>query len=141
MTQIEAAKLPRSLPTGQHNLHDSWRKPSSLALVRGSICLLFWSSLILLISEKLFPWLLDVLPWSNYTDKVITCVLLDIWMILKFTLGFTGGVGYEMYWNPYHRAPSLRNKISKDEEAAMARVNREGGQQRPGAMFLIRGPF
>lgn len=97
--------------------------------------------MILLISEKLFPWLLDVLPWSNYTDKVITCVLLDIWMILKFTLGFTGGVGYEMYWNPYHRAPSLRNKISKDEEAAMARVNREGGQQRPGAMFLIRGPF
>ena len=55
------------------------------------------------------------------------------------TLGFTGAFGYELYWNPYFRAPSLRDKVSKEEEAAMARVNREGGQQKFGAMILVRG--
>jgi hypothetical protein len=43
------------------------------------------------------------------------------------------------YWNPYFSTPSLRNKVSKEEEAAMAKVNREGGQQKFGAMLLIRG--
>lgn len=33
----------------------------------------------------------------------------------------------------------LRNKVSKEEEAAMARANREGGQQKLGALLLIRG--
>lgn len=62
-------------------------------------------------------------------------------MGLTLTLGFTGAFGYELYWNPYFRAPSLRNKVSEDEEAAMARVNREGGKQKFGAMVLIRSQW
>lgn len=40
-------------------------------------------------------------------------------------------------WNPYFRAPSLRNVVGKEEEAAMARTNREGGRQKFGVMLLI----
>jgi len=98
----------------------------------------FWITVALLVSERPFPWLFDILPWSRYTDLIVICILVDIWMILTLTLGFTGAFGYELYWNPYFRAPSLRNKLS-EEEAAMARVNREGGQQKLGAMILIRG--
>jgi hypothetical protein len=60
-------------------------------------------------------------------------------MALTLTQGLTGAFGYELYWNPYFRAPSLRNKVSKEEEAVMATVNREGGKQKFGAMLLIRG--
>jgi hypothetical protein len=33
------------------------------------------------------------------------------------------------------------NNISKEEEAAVARVNREGGQQKLSVMLLIHGHF
>jgi hypothetical protein len=61
---------------------------------------LFWTTVVLLVSERPVPWLFHVLPWSNYTDTIVICVLLDIWMILTLTLGFTGAIGYELYWNP-----------------------------------------
>lgn len=101
---------------------------------------LFWITAVLLVSEKPFPWLFDVLPWARYTDIIVICILLNILMLLTLTLGLTGAVGYELHWNPYFRAPSLRHVVSKEEEEeAMARVNREGGKQKVGAMVLIRG--
>ena len=102
---------------------------------------LFWATLVYLVSGGPFPWLFEVLPWSQSTDLIVTCVLLNVWMVTTLTLGFTGAIGYEMYWNPYWRAPSLRGHVGKEEEAAMERVNRENGMQKFGAMLLIRGHF
>lgn len=100
---------------------------------------LFCIASVLLVSGEPFPGLFNVLPWSQYTDLIVICVLLNVWMVLTLTLGFTSAVGYELYWNQYWRAPSLRNRVGNEEEAAMARVNRESGKQKFGAMLLIRG--
>ena len=75
--------------------------------------LLFWTMLILLVPEKPFLWLFDVLPWSSYTNTIVICILLDIWMVLTLTLSFTGTIGYEFYWDPYFRAPSLRTRLAR----------------------------
>ena len=128
---------------GSHQDDNIFRKIVGVKTSLARFCLwlnmpLFWITFVLLVSEKPFPWLFDVLPWSRYTDLVVICVLVDIWGALTLTLGFPGAIGYELYWNPYFRAPSLRNVVSKEEEAAMARVNNEGGQRKFGAMLLVR---
>jgi len=99
---------------------------------------LFVLTFVLLVKEKLGDWPYRVLPWSHFTNLVVVCVLVDVWMLLTFTLGFTGAIGYELYWNPYFRAPSLRGVVGREEEAAMARVNREGGERKFAAGVLIR---
>lgn len=102
---------------------------------------LFWTTVVLLVSEVPFPWLFDVLPWSEVTDLIVIIVFLDVWMLLTLTVGFTGALGYEAYWNPYLRAPSLRGRVGREEEAEMARVGRVGGRRLFGAGWLIDGRF
>jgi hypothetical protein len=33
-------------------------------------------------------------------------------------------IGYELWWNPYARAPTLRGEVGKEEEVAMVMENR-----------------
>lgn len=98
---------------------------------------LFVLTVVLLVKEKL-DWPYQVLPWSPFANLIVVCVVVNVWMTLTFTLGFTGAIGYEMYWNPYFRAPSLRGVVGREEEDAMARVNREGGERKFAAGVLIR---
>jgi hypothetical protein len=44
--------------------------------------------------------------------------------ILAHTLGVFYGLAYELWRNPYARAPTLRGKVGKDEEVAMLKENR-----------------
>lgn len=44
-------------------------------------------------------------------------------MMLTLTLGFAGAISYELYLDPCYGALSLRNKVRKEEEVAMVRVN------------------
>jgi hypothetical protein len=44
--------------------------------------------------------------------------------ILAHTLGVFYGMAYELWRNPYARAPTLRGKVGREEEAAMLKENR-----------------
>jgi hypothetical protein len=44
--------------------------------------------------------------------------------ILAHTLGVFYGLAYELWRNPYARAPTLRGKVGREEEVAMLKENR-----------------
>ncbi|KAM0702876.1 hypothetical protein Q7P35_010308 [Cladosporium inversicolor] len=45
--------------------------------------------------------------------------------ILAHTVAVFIAIGYELWWNPYARAPTLRGEVGREEEVAMVKQNRK----------------
>ena len=47
-----------------------------------------------------------------------------VYAFLTHTVAVFGAIGYELWWNPYARAPTLRGEVGRQEEVAMVKHNR-----------------
>lgn len=45
--------------------------------------------------------------------------------VLAHTVAVFGAIWYELWWNPYARAPTLRGEVGREEEVAMVKQNRK----------------
>ena len=48
-----------------------------------------------------------------------------VYTVLAHTVTVFGAIWYELWWNPYARAPTLRGEVGREEEVAMVKQNRK----------------
>lgn len=48
-----------------------------------------------------------------------------VYTVLAHTVAVFGAIWYELWWNPYARAPTLRGEVGREEEVAMVKQNRK----------------
>jgi hypothetical protein len=61
---------------------------------------------------------------SESTVAITFVVIYIVYTILAHTVAVFAAIGYELWWNPYARAPTLRGEVGKEEEVAMVMENR-----------------
>jgi hypothetical protein len=62
--------------------------------------------------------------FDKATVAMVFAVIYIVYSILAHTLGVFCGLVYELWRNPYARAPTLRGKVGREEEVAMLMENR-----------------
>jgi hypothetical protein len=74
-------------------------------------------------------WLNAHFSGSDATVAVTFVVTYIVYTILAHTVAVFGAIGYELWWNPYARAPTLRGEVGREEEVAMVKQNRKIARQ------------
>jgi len=70
-------------------------------------------------------WLEARFSGSEAPVAITFVVLYVIYTVLAHTVAVFGAIGYELWWNPYARAPTLRGEVGREEEVAMVKQNRK----------------
>ena len=84
-----------------------------------------WVVGIALASRTIDGWLDAHFPGIDKGTVAISFVVVYVvYAILAHTLGVFCGLVYELWRNPYARAPTLRGKVDREEEVAMLVENR-----------------
>ena len=78
------------------------------------------------IATRLIDGVLDAyFPGSDKATVAMSFVVFyAVYTLLAYTLGVFCGIVYELWRNPYARAPTLRGKVGREEEVAMMKENR-----------------
>lgn len=85
---------------------------------------LCWFVGITIATRHIDQWLSAHFSGSEATVAITFVVVYAIYTILAHTVAVFGAIGYELWWNPYARAPTLRGEVGREEEVAMVMQNR-----------------
>lgn len=86
---------------------------------------LCWFVGIVIASRQIETWLNAHFPGSHQSTAAITFVALYVvYTFLAHTVAVFAAMVYELWRNPYARAPSLRGEVGREEEVAMLTRNR-----------------
>ena len=86
---------------------------------------LCWFIGIAIATRHIDQWLEAHFSSSEAPVAITFVVLYVIYTVLAHTVLVFGAIGYELWWNPYARAPSLRGEVGREEEVAMVKQNRK----------------
>jgi hypothetical protein len=86
---------------------------------------LCWFVGIAIATRHIDQWLEAHFSGSEAPVAITFVVLYVIYTVLAHTVAVFGAIGYELWWNPYARAPTLRGVVGREEEVAMVQQNRK----------------
>lgn len=85
---------------------------------------LCWFVGIVIATRHIDQWLNVNSSGSEATIAIAFIVIYIVYTVLAHTVAVFGAIGYELWWNPYARAPTLRGEVGREEEVAMVKQNR-----------------
>lgn len=85
---------------------------------------LCWIVGISIATRHIEQWLNAHFSGPESTVAITFVVVYMVYIVLSHTVAVFGAIGYELWWNPYARAPTLRGQVGKEEEVAMVLQNR-----------------
>jgi hypothetical protein len=85
---------------------------------------LCWFVGITVATRYIEQWLKAHYSGTRSTAVIVFVVIYVVYAVLAHTVAVFGGIGWELWWNPYARAPTLRGEVGKEEEVAMVKRNR-----------------
>jgi hypothetical protein len=85
---------------------------------------LCWFVGITIATRHIEQWLDAHFSGSESMVAITFVVIYIIYTILAHTVAVFAAIGYELWWNPYARAPTLRGEVGREEEVAMVMQNR-----------------
>lgn len=86
---------------------------------------LCWFVGIVIATRHIDPWLASHLPGPEATVAIMFVVTYIAYTFIAHTVAVFVAIGYELWWNPYARAPTLRGEVGREEEIAMVKQNRK----------------
>lgn len=151
---ITDAQQPKDLLTSQkHIMNDSpkrpWASPPTRIRYRGPdqddstyavICglqtvfarFLIWFNLplcwfvgIVIATRNVDQWLDAHFSGPEARVAIAFAATYIVYTVLSHTVAVFGAIWYELWWNPYARAPTLRGEVGREEEVAMVKENRK----------------
>jgi hypothetical protein len=85
---------------------------------------LCWFVGIAIATRHIDQWLASHFSGSEARVAITFVVAYIVYAVLAHTVAVFAAVGYELWWNPYARAPTLRGEVGREEEVAMVKENR-----------------
>jgi hypothetical protein len=85
---------------------------------------LCWFVGITIATGHIERWLDAHFSGSESTVAITFVVIYIGYTIFAHTAAVFAAIGYELWWNPYARAPTLRGEVGREEEVAMVMQNR-----------------
>jgi hypothetical protein len=86
---------------------------------------LCWFVGIAIATRHIDQWLASHFSGPEARVAIAFVVAYIVYTVLSHTVAVFGAIGYELWWNPYARAPTLRGEVGRDEEVAMVKENRK----------------
>jgi hypothetical protein len=85
---------------------------------------LCWFIGITIATRHIERWLDAHFSGSESTVAITFVVIYIVYTVLAHTVAVFAAIGYELWWNPYARAPTLRGEVGREEEVVMVMQNR-----------------
>jgi hypothetical protein len=79
---------------------------------------------IAIATRHIDQWLASHFSGSDARVAIAFVATYIVYAVLSHTVAVFVAVGYELWWNPYARAPTLRGELGREEEIAMVKHNR-----------------
>lgn len=86
---------------------------------------LCWFVGIAIATRHIDQWLAAHFSGSGTRVAIAFAATYVVYTLLAHTVAVFGAIWYELWWNPYARAPTLRGEVGKEEEVAMVKENRK----------------
>lgn len=129
-------KRPWADPPTRIRYHGPYQDDSTYAVICGLRTVLarflIWFNLplcwfvgIFIATRHIDPWLASHFSGSETRVAIAFVATYIVYAVLSHTVVAFIAIGYELWWNPYARAPTLRGEVGKEEEVAMVKQNRK----------------
>ena len=86
---------------------------------------LCWFAGIAIATRHIDQWLAAHFSGPEARVAIAFVATYIVYTVLAHTVAVFGAIGYELWWNPYARAPTLRGEVGREEEVAMVKQNRK----------------
>lgn len=86
---------------------------------------LCWFVGIVIATRHIDQWLASHFSGSDARVAITFVAAYIVYAVLSHTVAVFVAVGYELWWNPYARAPTLRGEVGREEEVVMVKQNRK----------------
>ena len=86
---------------------------------------LCWFVGIAIATRHIDQWLAAYFSGPEARVAITFVVTYIVYTVLAHTVAVFAAIGYELWWNPYARAPTLRGEVGREEEVAMVKENRK----------------
>jgi hypothetical protein len=133
---IDPPKRPWANPPTRIRYHGPYQNDSTHAVICGLRTVLarflIWVNLplcwfvgIVIATRHIDQWLASHFSGSDARVAITFVATYVVYTVLSHTAAVFCAVGYELWWNPYARAPTLRGEVGREEEIAMVKQNRK----------------
>ena len=134
--QVDSLKRPWASPPTRIQYRGPYQDDSTYTVICGLRTVLarflIWFNLPLcwfvgltIATRHIDQWLDAHFSGSGATIAVTFVVTYIVYTFLSHTVAVFTAMGYELWWNPYARAPTLRGEVGREEEVAMVKENRK----------------
>jgi hypothetical protein len=129
-------KCPWASPPTRIQYHGPCQDDSTYAVICGLRTVLarflIWFNLplcwfvgIVIATRHIDQWLALHFSGSDARVAITLVATFIVYTVLSHTVAVFFAIGYELWWNPYARAPTLRGEVGREEEVAMVKQNRK----------------
>lgn len=132
----EPSKRPWASPPTRIRYRGPYQDDSTYAVICGLRTVLarflIWFNLplcwfvgIVVATRHIDKWLASHFSGSDARVAIAFVATYIVYTVLSHTVAVFVAIGYELWWNPYARAPTLRGEVGREEEVAMVKQNRK----------------